>query len=236
MDTKMLHLEAPEKTLSLKILAEMCGAEMVAVFSRVWNPEEVDPILQFARVQDSMRQRQVFILYCYGQRMCQIDMVGEYLPAAVATARFERGLRLAILDARFSAGIANDIGQHLTTAQCVAANPKVSAPTVRAHIKLLEDSGLVSFITDPVDQRRKLIFPTREFIRRYYIHILTKMCIQYGLVFDSDRLPAAAFETRWLRDFDFDGEVLQYARDLVKILYPSSRVIHVDAKEKLAVI
>ena len=233
MDKKMLHLGAPDQTMSLEDLSEMCTTQMARLFPVLDDP---DPISKFNRTQEHMPDRQFFALFQYAQTMCRIDMVGEYLPTAVATPRFERGLRLAILDARFSANTANDIGQHLTPAECVAANPKFSAPTVRAHIKLLQETGLIDLVSDPRDHRRKFIFPTRFFLHKYFVLCLTKMCVHYGLVFDSDRLAAATLETRWRRDFEFDPAVLHYGQKLVKVLYPSSRVIHVSNKERMAVI
>lgn len=229
----MLRLTTSENEPSIASLADMIGAQIEAIDPA--RREQPDPIRQFERTQERMRAKQFLSLLVNGQRMCRIDLAGELLPRAAPTSRFDRALRLAILDARFSACMANDIGCHMTPADCVSANTNVTAPTVRRELKLLETTELVRLVPDPSDHRRKFVFPTQRYMHAFFRSCLTKMLLDYGLAYDTDRLVATTIEARWLRDFNFDETALAYAREVVQNIYAFSRQINVATEDEIAV-
>ncbi len=208
------------------------------IMSMVPQPTDLEhqcPLSQFERTQTKLQSKQFAALYVYGQRICRIDLIGEWVPSAARPDRHTRGLWLCILDARFSAGMANDIALHVTAADIIKSMPHVSAPTIRREIKDKADRGLLKLVADPADQRRKLLVPAQRMMHLFFKVSLTKMAMQYGLTYSSDRLVAAALHTRWVQDFLFDPEILEYARKVVAEMYTVSRVLEVNSKQQLAV-
>jgi len=233
--TNMLHLKASNGAPSAATLADMVHRQILAIIPERVKTEHRCPLAQFERTQEKLQSGQFAALYMYGQRMCRVDLIGEWVPAAARPDRHTRGLWLAILDARFSAGMANDVGLHATAADLIKIMPQVSPPTIRREIKDMADRGLLKLVADPADQRRNLLFPAQRLMHIFFEISLTKMAMQYGLTRDTDRLAAATFHTRWTQDFLFDAEILEYARKVVTEMYTVSRVLEVDSKQQLAV-
>jgi hypothetical protein len=233
--TNMLHLTAPNGAPSAETLADMVQGQIMAIVPQPANIEHSCPLAQFQRTQQKLKSKQFAALYVYGQRICRVDLIGEWVPSAARHDRYARGLWLAILDARFSAGMANDVTLHATAADLVKIMPQVSPPTIRREVKDMADRGLLKLVSDPADQRRNLLFPAQRLMHLFFKVSLTKMAMQYGLTYNTDRLAAATFHTRWTQDFNFNPEILEYARKVVAEIYTVSRVLEVDSKQKLAV-
>jgi len=219
---------------SAATLADMVQGQIMAIVPQPKNIEHSCALAQFERTQTKLQSKQFAALYMYGQRMCRVDLIGEWVPAAARPDRHTRGLWLCILDARFSAGMANDIALHVTAADIIKAMTHVSAPTIRREIKDMADRGLLKLVSDPADQRRNLLFPAQRMMHLFFKVSLTKMAMQYGLTYDTDRLAAATFHTRWTQDFLFDPEILEYARKVVAEMYTVSRVLQVDSTQEMA--
>jgi len=219
---------------TIRPLADLVGAQISAIAPTPDQVEQTDPIRQFGRTQRKLKTKRFSSLYIWGQRECRVELVGEWLPAAPNPNRYNRALRINVLNARFSAGMANDIGLHMSPAELITLLPGVSAPTIRRELQLLVTRGLILLVSDPSDNRRKLIFPTQKFMHLFFRTTLTKLVLRYGLVYGSDRLAAATFHTRWCQDFQFDPEILNIGRELVNKTSTFSRVVQVDAKEDVA--
>ncbi len=230
----MLHLTAPNGAPSAATLADMVRRQILAIIPERVKTEHSCALMQFERTQQKLQSKQFAALYVYGQRICRIDLIGEWVPAAARNDRYARGLWLAILDARFSAGMASDVALHVTAADLIKSMPQVSAPTIRREIKDMADRGLLKLVSDPADQRRKLLFPAQQLMHLFFEVSLTKMAMQYGLTYDTDRLAAATFHTRWVQDFLFDPEILEYARKVATEMYTISRVLQVDSTQEMA--
>ena len=224
-----------EDAPSAATLAGMVLRQIMAIIPERAKTEHPTPLRQFERTQEKLTSKQFAALYVYGQRICRVDLIGEWVPAAARHDRYARGLWLAILDARFSAGMANDVSIHVTAADLIKSMPQVSAPTIRREVKDMAVRGLLKLVSDPADQRRKLLFPAQRLMRLFFEVSLTKMAMQYGMVRDTDRLAAATFYTRWTQDFLFDAEILEYARKVATEMYTVSRVLEVYSKQQLAV-
>ena len=220
---------------SVEKLAKMVRQQIMTIVPDLVSVEHTGPLTQFDQSQEKLRARQFSALYIDGQRICRTELIGEWLPSSARQDRHARGLWLAILDGHFSASMANDVTLHLTAADLIQAMQHVSAPTIRRQIKYMADRGLLKLVIHPSDQRRKLLFPAQRMMHLFFKVSLTKMAMQYGLTYDTDRLAAATFHTRWVQDFLFDPEILEYARKVVAEMYTVSRVLEVNSKQQLAV-
>ena len=141
----MLHLKTQDGTPSAEMLAGMVQQQIMSMVPQPTDLEHQCPLSQFERTQTKLQSKQFAALYVYGQRICRIDLIGEWVPSAARPDRHTRGLWLCILDARFSAGMANDIALHVTATDIIKSMPHVSAPTIRREIKDKADRGLLKF-------------------------------------------------------------------------------------------